>query len=239
LIERVAGDDWKALDALGIDASRRRDVHSIWRHLALAASNGDRAQLLGAFLIPRRVRGSIRAMIAYTIARLRTRFGALGGTTRVYGTDPRLPSTTEARPLQLDREEMVSFTRDIVRAGGGLHVRAPGGSMLPTIPRGALVRIGPVPAIGITRGDVVLALTSDGEPVLHRAIAVHEDRIVMRGDAAIHVDPAVASDRVIGVATHVLYDGTARPLGRRPRRSISISALKVRRRLARIVGRAR
>ena len=91
---------------------------------------------------------------------------------------------------------MIVLATDIVRAGGALRVRARGGSMLPTIPRGALVRIGAVPPAGVTRGDVVLALTSDGEPVLHRAIAVCPDAIVTRGDAAIHVDPAVPLGRI-------------------------------------------
>ena len=111
--------------------------------------------------------------------------------------------------------------------------------MLPTIPRDALVRIGPIPAHGINRGDIVLALTSDGEPVLHRAITVQPDGVVMRGDASIHTDPPIPFDRLIGVATHVCHDGIERALSRRPRRSIKVSALKVRRQIARIVRRAR
>ena len=111
--------------------------------------------------------------------------------------------------------------------------------MLPTIPRGALVRIGPVPSGGARVGDVVLALTGDGEPVLHRAIAVRHDCILMRGDASINVDPPVPLERVIGVATHVRINGEDRALARRPARSLTVSALKVRRRLARMVRRAR
>ena len=111
--------------------------------------------------------------------------------------------------------------------------------MVPTIPRGALVRIGPVPSGGVRAGDVVLALTGDGEPVLHRAIVVGPDSLLMRGDASINVDPPVPLQRVIGVATHVRTNGEDRALGRRPPRSLSVSALKVRRRLARMVRRAR
>ena len=111
--------------------------------------------------------------------------------------------------------------------------------MLPTIPRGALVCIGPIPSGGVTAGDVVLALTADGEPVLHRAIAVRHDSVLMRGDASINVDPPVPLERVIGVATHVRANGKERALGRRPTRSRTVSALKVRRRLARMVRRAR
>jgi hypothetical protein len=138
----------------------------------------------------------------------------------------------------VEREDMVALTRDVVGAGQALRVRAPGGSMLPTVPRGALVRIGPLTAGRVVAGDVVLALTADGEPVLHRAISVTSDFVIMQGDAALHVDPPVPMSRVIGVATHVYHEGVERPIGRRPRRSISVSILKARRRLARMVRRA-
>jgi putative nucleotidyltransferase-like protein len=244
LVERVAGGDWQALGALGIDARGRRDTHSIWRHLALAGSNLDRARLLGAFVAPRRVRGNLRALVQYTLARLRRRLGSLVGASRAYvapsEADPRAAAgVPDMRPWRLNRDAMVGLTRDVVGAGAALHVRAPGGSMLPTIPRGALVRVGPMPSDGVRVGDVVLALTGDGEPVLHRAIAVRRDSILMRGDASINVDPPIPLDRLIGVATHVRTNGEDRVLGRRPLRSLAVSALKVRRRLARMVRRAR
>ena len=244
LIERVAGGDREALGALGVDGRRRRDRHSIWRHLALASSTSDRVRLLAAFVAPRRVRGNLRSLAMYTVARLRTRFGTLGGASRAYGAQPdaaAFAATAEPdpRPWTLGRDDMVSLTREVVGAGAALRVRAPGGSMLPTIPRGALVCIGPIPSGGVTAGDVVLALTADGEPVLHRAIAVRHDSVLMRGDASINVDPPVPLERVIGVATHVRANGKERALGRRPTRSLTVSALKVRRRLARMVRRAR
>ena len=238
LVERVAASDWRALGALGIDGQRRRDRHSIWRHLALASSAIDRVRLVGAFLVPRRVRGNLRALAHYTMARLRTRLVSLGGTSRTYGAQP-TADAIDPRPWQLERDEMTTLTREIVGAGGALYVRAPGGSMRPTIPRGALVRIGAVPTGGIRAGDVVLALTADGEPVLHRAVVVRSEGIVARGDASIITDPPVPYDRVIGVATHVRENGKERALGRRPVRSLTVSALKVRRRLARMVRRAR
>ena len=244
LIERVADCDWEALGALRIGARGRRDAHSVWRHLALAASALDRARLLGAFVMPRRVRGNLRAFAICTLARLRTRLRALGGTSRTYGAHLRDDGQSgrpepDPRPWRLERAEMVSLTRDVVGAGAALHVRAPGGSMRPTIPRGALVRIGPIPGRGVTAGDVVLALAGDGEPVLHRVIAVRHDSILTRGDASINVDPPIPFERVIGVATHVRTGGEEWALGRRPSRSLRVSALKVRRRLARIVRRAR
>jgi hypothetical protein len=109
--------------------------------------------------------------------------------------------------------------------------------MLPTIPRGGVVRLGPVPAAGVGVGDVVLALTADGEPVLHRVVALAEDDIVMRGDASLVSDPPVPVRRVIGIATHVEDRGRDVPIGRRPKRSLAVSALKARRRIARMVRR--
>ena len=238
LVERVAAGDWSALGALGIDGRQRRDAHSIWRHLQLASTTLDRVHLVGAFLVPRRVRGNVLALARYTMARVRTRLVSLVGASRTYGAKA-TAGGTEPRPWQLERDEMMTLTREIVGAGGALHVRAPGGSMRPTIPRGALVRIGPVPDDGIRPGDVVLALTADGEPVLHRAVVVRRDGIVMRGDASITMDPPVPHERVIGVATHVREDGKERALGRRAARSFTVSALKVRRRLERMVRRAR
>ena len=81
----------EALGTLGVAPDHRHDVHSIWRHLSLAASTADRARVLAAFLIPRRVRGDLRALAQYTLARLRTRLLSLAGATRAY-----LPHDTPA-----------------------------------------------------------------------------------------------------------------------------------------------
>lgn len=246
LIERLAAGDREALGVIGVGSDRRRDMHSIWRHLALGSSWADRLRVLAAFLIPRRVRGDVPAVARYTLARLRTRLTSLAGASREYaspnGSDSGWSSSevadrASARALRMDRSDMVALATDVTRAGGALRVRARGGSMMPTIPRGAVVRIGALPATGVTRGDVVLALTRDGEPVLHRAVAVRRDSVVTRGDAAIHEDPAIPLTRIIGIATHVSDGATERPLGRRPQRSIAVSALKLRRRIARVVRR--
>jgi len=245
LVERaVAGDDG-ALEALGVGPARRHDVHSIWRHVALASGVVDRVRVIAAFLVPYRVRGTYGSVLKYTVARLRTRLGALVRASRHYGTDEPgaeavhgAAEPSAARPLRLEREELVTFTRDVVGSGAALWVRAPGGSMIPAIPRGALVRIGPVPPEGFVVGDVVLALTDDGEPVLHRAVRVWDDGVITRGDAAIVSDPIVPSSRVIGLATHVRHGDAEHVLSRRPRRSIAISALKMRRRIARVLRRA-
>lgn len=111
--------------------------------------------------------------------------------------------------------------------------------MLPAISRGALVRVEAVPAGGLAIGDVVLALTADGEPLLHRVAAVFDNHIATRGDAVSHDDPPVPLARVIGIATHVRDRTGQHSLAQRPRRSVTVTMLKLRRRVARVVRRAR
>ena len=247
LLAPASQGDRTALGRLGFGGNVRRDVHSIWRHVALQASWPDRARLVAAFLFPRPARRDARTLLRYTLARLRTRLGSLGGVSRTYGAQATSghPSSSQdrsipaARSLRLDRSDLVSLTGDVIRAGRGVWVRAPGGSMLPTVPRGARVRVDPIPAEGIVKGDVVLSLTADGEPVLHRVVSMVDGWLTTRGDAAIHSDPPVPLTRVIGVATSVRDESGERALGRRAKRSMAVTVLKLRRRVARVVRRAR
>jgi hypothetical protein len=239
---RVRDGDDAWLEPLGFARDGRRDVHSIVRHLMLAASAGDRWRVLAAFVVPRKTRGSIMGTLRFALARVRTRLASLAGVHRTYTPEaPSVPAAigsaheNGARPLRVERAEMVSLVREVVGVGGALRVRAPGGSMLPTIPRGALVRIAGVSERVIARGDVVLALTADGEPVLHRVVDLDAETLIMRGDAALSPDPAIPRSRVIGVATHVTHLGVERELTREAPRSLSVAALKLRRRLARAV----
>ena len=244
-LQAVAAGDLARLDRLGFATRARADMHSIVRHLSLAASSTDRMHLVAAFAAPRARRGSLRALAHYTMARLRTRLASLVGVWRSYaaaGGAAAGPSSEVSgafgRPLRVERDDMVSLIREVARQGGALRVRAPGGSMLPSIPRGALVRIRGVSDEGITCGDVVLVLTADGEPVLHRVIGVAGQTLRLRGDAALTEDPPAPLSRVIGVATHVAHDGVEHALSRRPPRSLSVAAMKLRRRFARVVRRA-
>ena len=240
LIDLAADGDRDALGALGFEANRRRDVHSIVRHVALASSFADAARVTLAFLVPRPSRRGVGVFARYTLARVRTRLQSLAGATRTYEASSRdRASGLVPRPLRTERDDMVSLTGDVIRAGGAVWVRAPGGSMLPTIARGALVRIEGLSPAGICKGDIALTLTADGEPVLHRVTLVSGDRIVTRGDSAIVADPPVPLTRVIGVATHVRDDAGERVLSRHARRSVAITMLKLRRRVARVVRRDR
>jgi len=205
----------------------------------------DRVHVAIAFLAPRPARRDLRVLARYTLARLRTRLGSLVGASRSYAGDRAASASADSTPmrfgraLRVERDEMLSLTGDVVRGGGALWVRAPGGSMLPTVPRGALVRIQPLPEPGPSEGDIVLALTSDGEPVLHRVVMVFDDHLILRGDAALGADPAIPLAHVIGLATHVRDEAGERALTRSPRRSMAITVLKLRRRVERAVRRAR
>ena len=240
LVQRAADGEAEALGALGVGIARRQDVHSIFRHLSLAVSAADRARVAIAFLVPRPARRDLRVLARYTLARLRTRLRALMGVSRGYESESRTGGTASvAQGLRLEREDMIALTGDVMRVGSALWVRAPGGSMLPTIARGALVRIERLPEAGPTLGDIVLALTSDGEPVLHRVTGVFDHRVVLRGDSALNADPPVPLGRLIGIATHVRDEAGERPLTRSARRSVAVTVLKLRRRVARFARLAR
>ncbi|HUQ82033.1 MAG TPA: nucleotidyltransferase family protein [Gemmatimonadaceae bacterium] len=239
LLAAAADGDHSALGGLGVGPTGRQDVHSIVRHLALGATIADRARVGLAFLVPRPARGGLASFIRATVARVRTRLGSLAGASRLYDVGRQDSKARSLRALRVERQDMLSLTGDVIRAGGAVWVRAPGGSMVPTIARGALVRIEGLPSSGLAKGDVVLTLTADGEPVLHRIVVVRGDRIVTRGDAAIATDPPVPLSRVIGLATHVRDDTGERPLGRSARSSVASTVLKLRRRVARAVRRDR
>jgi hypothetical protein len=237
LVDLAADGNLDALGALGVGEKGRRDVHSIFRHLTLAASVADATRVALAFAVPRPSRRGVRAFARHTLARVRTRLRSLVGAERSYEGPAIGADGSPARRLRVERDDMVSLTGDVIRAGGAVWVRAPGGSMLPTIARGALVRIEGLSPAGICKGDIALTLTMDGEPVLHRVALVSGDRIVTRGDAAIMADPPMPITRVIGIATHVRDATGERPLTRTAQRSVAITMLKLRRRVARVVRR--
>lgn len=228
LLSAAADGEREALAALGMDATGRRDVHSIVRHVALAPSPIAALRVVAACAFPRPQRTSLSAYLAGTSARIRVRGRSLLGQRRDYGLAP-----DGARPLRLERGELLELLRELGAMGRGVWVRAPGGSMLPTIPRGARVWLAPPSATTLSPGAVVLAVTDEGEPVLHRIVEVHADgTLCLRGDSALAFDPVVRSSDVIAEATHVLVDGETRRIAPSPSRTVGARALAARRRLA-------
>ena len=135
----------------GHRARGRRDTHSIWRHVALAASHRWTGSVSSG-------RSWCRGECAATSARSRSiRWRGFAGGSGLWSvrharTQRRRDAerqdgagTPDVRPLRWTATEMVEpNARRRGRAARRCSVRAPGGSMLPTIPRGALVRIGAV-----------------------------------------------------------------------------------------------
>ena len=202
----------------------RHQSHNALRLGALASTLGDRIRVTAALLWPRELRGHPVAYAAYLWRRARTLLLRLGG-----GRFPRqrvrleTPSGRRSRVVVVSREALLETVEMATATGAAAWVRARGTSMLPAIPRGAAVRVGPPAARGIARGDVVLASFDDGLPVLHRVRAVREGRVWLKGDNRIFGDPPIPLDRVIGVVDAVEIDGVAVALDRRPRRSLRLA----------------
>ena len=202
----------------------RHRRHNAVRLGALASTLGDRMRVALAVLWPRELRARPVAYGAYLWRRARTLLFRLGG-----GRFPRqrvhveTPSGRRSRVVVVSREALLKTVETATATGAAAWIRARGTSMLPAIPRGAAVRVGPPPARGIARGDVVLASFDDGLPVLHRVRAVRDGRVWLKGDNRIAGDPPIAIDRVIGVADAVEIDGVSVALDRRPRHSLRLA----------------
>lgn len=127
------------------------------------------------------------------------------------------------RVMKVSGDELLSLVEGATRAGGGIWVRVHGGSMLPTIPRGSEVRVEPIPASGVRRGDTVLARDSSGKPLLHRVVRIRDKKILLKGDFRIMADAPLPADAILGLATHLRRDGKVAALRRHtPRAPIDI-----------------
>lgn len=138
------------------------------------------------------------------------------------------------RALGVGRRELIALIGETVAAGGALWVRAKGGSMMPAIPRGAEVLLGPLPERALRRGDVVMAVLPNGQPVIHRVTRVSAGRLHLRGDNLALRDSPVHLAAAIAFATHVRVDGAAVELAARPRRSLRLALGRLRWSLGRV-----
>lgn len=128
-----------------------------------------------------------------------------------------MPAETRARPLAVDGDDLLALAAETTRAGGSVWVHVRGASMTPAIPRGSDVRIGPVPARPLRRGDVVLARDPRGRPLVHRVWLRIGDRLWLKGDARVTPDRAVASGEILGMVEAVRRDGRLEAIPPRPR----------------------
>jgi signal peptidase I len=95
----------------------------------------------------------------------------------------------------------------------GYHVRfrAPGRSMSPTIRDGEAVVVAPVKASEVRRGDIVL-YRCERKLIAHRVVCVEKGSsrvrsFILRGDASVTADAAVAAEQILGRVVLVERDG--------------------------------
>ena len=107
--------------------------------------------------------------------------------------------------LSLARPAVLELVREVVGSGGGIRVRAAGGSMWPAVPDGALVELAAVPS-RLRRGRIVL-LDWNGTAVLHRVTRVRDDVVETRGDACLERDPPTPRERLVAMAVSIEHEG--------------------------------
>lgn len=100
-----------------------------------------------------------------------------------------------------------------LRRGEAVEIRPSGNSMTPIICSRQLVRIVPVDATTVERGDVVLAKVA-GRHYLHLVSAVQGERVQISNNHG-HVNGWTGRDRIFGIVDSV--DGVA--IGKGARRS--------------------
>jgi hypothetical protein len=139
--------------------------------------------------------------------------------------------TIEARPLRLERADIVELVRAATESGAGVWVVINGSSMAPTIPAHSVVHLSPVPPRGPRRGDVVLGIRGSGSPMLHRVRRVAHGRVILKGDNLLREDHALEADTVIAIADRVMIDGESIPIAGRSLRMLGISLRQLYQRL--------
>lgn len=216
-----------SLRLLGFDRTGERRDHPFVRAVTLAPSLVASARVTGAWLWPRPLRDDRRATTALVLGRGARLLGR--HTMAVTGHDPGMRDSTAStrsaapgRPISMNRPHFVELVREAANARAHVWVRVRGASMVPAIPAGSSVRLGPLPERSLRRGDVVLALTTSGQPVLHRIRSVDGDRVITKGDALPQPDSPLDLRAVIAMADIVRVrtgDDDARETERRiPRR---------------------
>lgn len=217
---------------LGFRAGRREQGHPAWRDVRYAATVADRVAVVGAWIVPPRVRedggvvrGSVRRvarLVARTVARPagRARHADMAPAPGARSTEVVSPERAGAPPvrsLAVDRDDLEVVLRTVMaQQRGSMWLRARGRSMHPTIRDGALVRLVPVGSGPLAPGRVVLARLADGSWALHRVVRETPTGVTLQGDATVAPDPLVARQAVLAMADAVAGpDGAPEPIASR------------------------
>jgi signal peptidase I len=106
---------------------------------------------------------------------------------------------------------VTELASELLRGGAPVRVKARGGSMIPFILDGDVVRIRPPGNSEILVGDVICYEISPGRLFLHRVIKRHGGQFVTKGDALDFTD-LVHPGQVLGIAMAIERHGRVRRL---------------------------
>ncbi len=82
----------------------------------------------------------------------------------------------------VDNRTAFGAVRDLLLAGETVRIGVCGQSMLPFFRSGEVIRLRPLREGDLTRGNVVMAQTEQGNYVVHRIYRIDGDRITLLGD---------------------------------------------------------
>jgi len=92
--------------------------------------------------------------------------------------------------------------REAMAAHGSFTFRAFGGSMMPVVRHGAMIRIEPLGPAEARAGDILFFATTDGRYIGHRFLGWQEggrERLMLTsGDTLPHIDPPHAAETLLG-----------------------------------------
>ena len=110
------------------------------------------------------------------------------------------------RHLHVENKEFLDISEEILEKGKQFSFMARGNSMSPFIREDDTVVISPISGtIGV--GDIVLAKTNQGTPVLHRIIKFSPIGVVTKGDAVREDDGFIPAENVLGKVVQVSGEG--------------------------------
>lgn len=108
--------------------------------------------------------------------------------------------------MKLDTSDFVALSRELLSRGHAIEFRVLGGSMLPCIRNGSLIRVKPVDPQDLRLGDVIFYYNDTPNIVAHRLIGKYQSqgrlKLLARGDslprsAVEEVEPEQVLGRVV------------------------------------------
>lgn len=191
-----------ALAGLGVRPDGRRDVHQLWRHLALAPSAGAGLAALRGWVRPSWAAARDGGPVLGTARRALRLWRTLLPSSPAKADSPAAGSSAGTRPAPaaLSATGLLDAARSVTAAGGELALTLSGESMAPTLRPGDTLLLG-APPPRPRRGDIVLVALGPARPALHRVervFAAEEGGAVQtRGDNCVVADPPAAWASVV------------------------------------------